>query len=539
MSKKRFLGCCVSVALVVLGIAACSKAPGPGSPGRIDAASMRPIGTVDERFQSYNIEMVEVIGGRFWKPYRDIDALLKAQSSATQSNKDAAAVPAGMDPNMYQQRPPIDLTNSRLRKLAAALGPAYVRVSGTWANTAYFQNSDQPTPKTPPKGFGGVLTRRQWKGVIDFAQAVDAKLVTSFATSLGIRNRAGIWTTDQASQLLAYTKSIGGSIAAAEYMNEPTYAEMGGAPKGYDAAAYGRDFSVFLPFVKKTAPDMLILGPGGVGEGIPLAPIGLAGSIIKSEDILKATGPKFDGFSYHSYGATSQRCASMGPASQTTAEAALSEDVLSRADRVEAFYADLRDRYEPGKPLWLTETADAACGGNPWASTFLDSFRYLDQLGRLSKRGVQVHMHNTLASSDYGLLDGNTLMPRPNYWAALLWHRFMGTTVLDPGPSPAASLHLYAHCLRGGEGGVALLAINADRVASPWLDLPMRTQRYTLTAHDLTDIRVQMNGSELRLGDHDELPVLESTPEKLGRVSFAPVSISFLAIPDAHNPACQ
>jgi hypothetical protein len=40
---------------------------------------MRKIGTVDERFQSYNVEMVEVIGGRFWKPYRDIDALLKAQ----------------------------------------------------------------------------------------------------------------------------------------------------------------------------------------------------------------------------------------------------------------------------------------------------------------------------------------------------------------------------------------------------------------------------------------------------------------------------
>ena len=27
------------------------------------------IGTVDDRFQSYNVEMVEVIGGRFWKPY--------------------------------------------------------------------------------------------------------------------------------------------------------------------------------------------------------------------------------------------------------------------------------------------------------------------------------------------------------------------------------------------------------------------------------------------------------------------------------------
>src|SRR5579871_5182785 len=107
MNQKTFRGCCVSVAFAALGITACTKAPGPRSPGRIDAASMRKIGTVDERFQSYNVEMVEVIGGRFWKPYRDIDALLKAQPSVTQSNRDAAAVPAGMDSNLYQQRPPI------------------------------------------------------------------------------------------------------------------------------------------------------------------------------------------------------------------------------------------------------------------------------------------------------------------------------------------------------------------------------------------------------------------------------------------------
>jgi hypothetical protein len=33
-------------------------------------------------------------------------------------------------------------------------------------------------------------------------------------------------------------------------------------------------------------------------------------------------------------------------------------------------YVNLRDRFEAGKPIWLTETADAACGGNPWAYTF-------------------------------------------------------------------------------------------------------------------------------------------------------------------------
>src|ERR1700722_15861250 len=40
-----------------------------------DAPTITPshlprIGTVDERFQSYNIEMVEITGGRFWRPYR-------------------------------------------------------------------------------------------------------------------------------------------------------------------------------------------------------------------------------------------------------------------------------------------------------------------------------------------------------------------------------------------------------------------------------------------------------------------------------------
>src|SRR4030081_2768726 len=56
--------------------------------------------------------------------------------------------------------------------------------------------------------------------------------------------------------------------------------------------------------------------------------------------------------------------------------------------------ASCATRIEPGKRLWLTETADAACGGNPWASTFLDTFRYLDQLGRLARAGVQVVAHN-------------------------------------------------------------------------------------------------------------------------------------------------
>src|SRR3974377_2276599 len=99
-----------------------------------DPAKMPRIGNVDERFVSYNIEMAEVTGGNFWKPYHNQSPTAAEATQAAQS----ASTPAGMNPNMYQYRPPIDLANPQLRKLASALGPAYVRVSGTWATSVYF-----------------------------------------------------------------------------------------------------------------------------------------------------------------------------------------------------------------------------------------------------------------------------------------------------------------------------------------------------------------------------------------------------------------
>jgi heparanase len=498
----------------------------------VSLSTMGRKGTIDKYFQSYNIEILEITGGDFWKPY------VKTADAAQTAANSGSNLPAGMNPGMYQYRPPINLANSRLRKLAAALSPAYVRVSGTWANTTYFYDFDGRPPKNLPAGFKGVLTRQQWKGVIEFSHAVNAKIVTSFATGVGTRDAGGVWTPKEASKLLGYTKSVGGDIAAAEFMNEPTAAAMGGAPTGYDAAAYGRDVAVFVPFVRKAAPDMIILGPGSVGEG-GVFEMFAGMPFLKSEDLLKAAGPVFDVFSYHFYGAVSQRCANMGQSAMTTADAALSDEWLSRTNGVETFYAGLRDRFEPGRPLWITETADAACGGNPWASTFLDSFRYLNQLGSMAQRGVQVVAHNTLDASDYGLLDENTLIPRPNYWSALLWRKFMGTTVLDPVITPIPAVHVYAHCLRDTSGGVALLLINADRAKSRSITVPLPAERYTLTAKNLSSTYVQLNGKQLELGPDDALPTLQGVEVPSGEAILAPGSITFLAIPGARNAACR
>ncbi len=417
------------------------------------------------------------------------------------------------------------------------MGPAYVRVSCTWANSVYFQGSDTAVPAKAPSGFSGVLTRAEWKGVIDFSHAVNAEIVTSVATGPGSRDAQGVWTSDQARQLFEYTESAGGRIAASEFMNEPTYAAMGGAPKGYDAASYGRDVAVFRTFLRKTAPETLLLGPGSVGEGPFAMPMG--GGVLKSEDLLRVVGPVFDVFSYHLYAAASQRCVSMGTSSQTAAAAALSQDWLSRPEKIAAFYAGLRDRFEPGKPLWITETADAACGGNPWASTFLDSFRYLIEHASLAQHGVKVIMHNTLASSDYGLLDENTFMPRPNYWAALLWRRLMGATVLDPRISRSPNVYVYSHCLQSHPDGVAVLVVNADQQRAYEAALPVGSQRYTLTAKQLQDTSVELNGRALGLDRSGDVPQLIGEATPAGDLIFAPASITFLAIPNAQNSSCR
>jgi heparanase 1 len=494
---------------------------------QLNPSIMPKVATVDPRFQSYNVEMVEVIGGRFWKPYAS-----KAQAPAPTSG-----TPGGIDPALFEQRTPIDLTNPRLRKLAAALGPAYIRVSGTWANTLYFHNADTPAPTTPPEGFGGVLTRPQWRSVVDFAHAVDAEIVTSFSTGLGTRDAAGTWTPVEAKKFIDYTHSIGGKIAAAEFMNEPTFATAAGVPAGYDGAAYGRDFAVFQPFFRHAAPEAILLGPGSVGEGIDFVPM----KLLPSTDLLAAMGPNaVDAFSYHFYGGISERCTTgMGAKAGTTPNAALTEDWLTRTDRVEAFYAKLRDTYAPGKPMWLTETGQTACGGDRWASTFLDTFRYLDQLGSLARLNVKVVMHNTLAASDYGLIDEKTLTPRPSYWAALLWHNSMGTTVLDPGPSPKPSLHLYAQCMKNTPAGVTLLALNLSRTDAQPLNIPTAATRYTLTTPDLMSHTVQLNGTVLSLTPTGDIPHLTATATPQGNLTLPAASITFITFPHANNPACK
>jgi hypothetical protein len=75
-SFESFMFCaCLVLAVASTG---CSDHSKPAGTKSFVPADLRPITKTDERFQSYNVEMVEVTGGRFWKPYKDIAGLLKS-----------------------------------------------------------------------------------------------------------------------------------------------------------------------------------------------------------------------------------------------------------------------------------------------------------------------------------------------------------------------------------------------------------------------------------------------------------------------------
>ncbi len=506
MIRKTLLA---ATALIALGGAIDASVPS------LQLGKLARVAKVDARYQGFNIEMVEVTGGRFWAPY------------------------GGPASERYRQRPPIDLTNPKLIALAKGLGPSLLRVSGTWANNTYLESEGEHL-SAPPAGFVQVLTRAQWTNVVAFSKAVDAPIITSFAVSNGTRGPDGVWTTEQAQRRLDLTRQAGGSIFAAEFFNEanmPSAApEM---PKHYTAENYGAEFRIFRAWARKSTPGMKVLGVGGVGEAGLLGkqpPEAQFSSHVSSEDMMKANPNSLDVVSYHFYGSVSQRCIGLGIGTASKADA-LTPGWLDLTVRDYRYYAALRDKFEPGKPIWNTETAQAACGGSPWASTFLDTFRYLNQNAALAQLGLQAIQHNTLAASDYGLIDRDTLTPRPNYWAAVLWKRIMGTTVLASPKSPSPTLRLYAHCQTGKPGGVAVMALNTGE-APQRLSLGGKGLAWTMTGQPVDTRSVLINGNAPGVAGNGELIGLGGM-KAAGIVAVPGQSVAFFTVPGANNPACR
>jgi heparanase len=148
-----------------------------------------------------------------------------------------------------------------------------------------------------------------------------------------------------------------------------------------------------------------------------------------------------------------------------------------------------------------------------------------------------VIMHNTLAASDYALIDQDTLSPRPNYWAAVLWAKVMGTTVLAAPKSPTPELRLFAHCLKGQKGGVGLLALNTGSAAQS-LKVGDNATAWVMSGAPIDTRAIKINGGEPSLDDKGALVGLDGVAAK-GALAVPGQSIAFVAVRDANNKACS
>lgn len=487
----------------------------------IEASSLLFVREMDERFQSFQIGMSHLTGGETWSTY-DEDA---EEGEGGGENFEA----------IREARAPTDLGNQRLRNLTSALAPLYIRYGGTTSNSVYFHDSDTATPRVAPEGFQHVLTRERWRVALDFAQAVDAKVVTGFTVSEGVRDEAGAWTPVHAAPWLEYTRSIGEEIYAAELFNEPNAREPGIREEPESAEDYARDFGRLAELRDDIAPDLKLAGPGIAMLGLPFPIPSL--TQVSAEDYATASPQSaFDIVSYHFYGALAERCADPESPQGVSADDALTEAWLARSDGEFQKHRELRDNYAPGAAIWLTETGTAACGGTRWQPTFLETFRFLDTQARLAKQGLDAMITHALISGSNGVIDEQTFMPNANYWAALMWRRLMGTRILDAGPIQEG-LHVYAHCQRGVPGGVTLLAINLrDEAEAVTVDGP--ADLYALTAPELQSRTVLLNGQPLELGAGDSVPATPGQRQPAGVVQLSPTSVNFIALPQAENPAC-
>jgi hypothetical protein len=69
MNQNRSIGLCAGLALASFGGVLGGPSKAGAQPVTVTPATMPQVATIDERYLSYNIEMAEVIGGNFWKPY--------------------------------------------------------------------------------------------------------------------------------------------------------------------------------------------------------------------------------------------------------------------------------------------------------------------------------------------------------------------------------------------------------------------------------------------------------------------------------------
>ena len=370
-----------------------------------------------------------------------------------------------------------DTTHPRLRQAAKHLSPAILRVGGSPGDRTTYEFGSTSCKK----GDFYCLRKAQWDGWQELAR--DANIRIMFGLNFLGRVNNGKWDAKNARELITYTYSkYGGKppIFGFELGNELSAR----GPKAEDVVTGFRELRGIVQNLSLGQPPK-IAGPA-CGDGGPHNPAWI-------EQFMKNGGRELiDVATYHWY---------VTPGTDKT----LPADVLTtkwmdaEVTKTEQTKKQF-DSWAPGVPLWQGEGALAADSGQDGLTNrFEDTLWYIVRLGALAANGHAVWNRQTLIGGYYSLFDQKTLRPHPDWWAAVLHKRLMGTRVLHA-TSSEASVYSFAHCTAGGApaGAVTVALVN---LLSSQLSISFNgvgssssQDQYCLTASKLSSDFVKLNG---------------------------------------------
>ncbi|CAK7323245.1 unnamed protein product [Dovyalis caffra] len=454
----------------------------------------------------------------------------------------------------------LDLSHPLLAKAIQAFRNLRIRIGGSLQDQVLYDVESLKAPCHPFRkmkgglfGFSkGCLHMNRWDELNHLFSRTGA-IVTFGLNALYGRHQirkgvwGGAWDSSNARDFMNYTVSKGYRIDSWEYGNELSGS---GVSASVSAELYGKDLINLKDLVNNMVFDKQWYAK-----------------------FLQVSGSGIVNFvTHHIYNLG----AGMDP---NLVSKILDPHYLSKVSETFSHLSQTIQQNGPWASAWVGESGGAYnSGGRHVSDTFVNSFWYLDQLGMASRYNTKVYCRQTLIGGNYGLLNTTTLVPNPDYYSALLWHRLMGKGVLAVGSNASPFLRSYAHCLKG-RAGITLLLINLSNqtdfiisvqnsmdmrlhveenisgenffvqglkrsvswVGSRASDEPLYREEYHLTAKDgnLQSRTMVLNGIPLELTEEGNIPKLDPVRLNVNSPLYInPFSISFIVFPNFDAPAC-
>ncbi|KAG2700197.1 hypothetical protein I3760_07G221300 [Carya illinoinensis] len=456
----------------------------------------------------------------------------------------------------------LDLNNVILMKAIKAFSPLKIRLGGTLQDKVIYDTEGNPPQcssfvknNSELLGFSqGCLPMSRWDELNIFFKKSGAVVVFGLNELSGKTvdsqgSAIGAWKSSDAESLIRYTVNNGYTIHGWELGNELSGNGIG---TRVSAHQYASDINSLQNMVQNIYAGFevkpLVIAPGGFFDANWFT------------EFIKETPESLHVVSHHIY--------SLGPG----VDDHLIDRILdpSSLDSVSQTFSSLRSILKSSGTravAWVGEAGGAYNSGHHLVTdAFVFSFWYLDQLGMASSFDTKTYCRQSLVGGNYGLLDASTLVPNPDYYSALLWHRLMGRNVLSTNFSGTNKIRAYAHCSKKTQG-ITLLLINLNGNATVQVHVSTENatilstsnsqenqnprtgfatmsrgskiryitrEEYHLTAKDgdLHSQTMLLNGKILTVNSSGDIPFLEPiTVNQSDPITVAPFSIVFAQIP--------